>query len=93
MPNDPPHTETDWQEIKELSRKLLANLKSSGNLVDNWYNKPDMNAGVRMIIREVLEHLPASYSPALYDQKCEETYRHIRTYYRSPGGGNGPMSA
>ncbi len=88
-----PHAEADWLQVKELGRKLLANLKSSGKLVDNWYNKPDMNAGIKIIIREVLEHLPASYSQALYDQKCEETYHHVRTYYRNPGGDNGPMSA
>jgi hypothetical protein len=92
MPNDS-HIEADWQQIKELGRKLLANLKSSGKLVDNWYNKPEMNAGIKTIIREVLEHLPASYSKALFEQKCAETYRYVRTYYRNPGGDNGPMSA
>ena len=92
MLNDP-HIEADWQQIKALGRKLLANLKSSRKLVDNWYNKPEMNSSVRIIIREELENLPASYSKALYDQKCEETYRYIRTYYRSTGGDNGPISA
>jgi type I restriction enzyme R subunit len=89
-----PQAEADWQQIKELGRQLLARLKSSGNLVDNWYNKPAMNSGIKMIIREVLDNLPqASYPKVLFDQKCEEIYRYIRAYYRDAGGDNGPISA
>jgi type I restriction enzyme R subunit len=91
--NDP-HTEADWQQIKALARKLLAELKSSGNLVDNWYNKPAMNSAIKLLIINVLDTLPeAPYPKALYNQKCEEVYRHIRNYYRNVGGDNGPISA
>jgi hypothetical protein len=93
MLNDP-HTEADWQQIKELGRNLLAKIKSSGNLVDNWYSKPDMNSSIKMIIRaELATHLPNSYTKALFEQKCEEMYHYIRNYYRNPGGDNGPISA
>jgi type I restriction enzyme R subunit len=89
-----PDAEVDWQQIKELGRKLLAKIKSSGNLVDNWYSKPDMNSSIKMIIRaELATHLPNSYTKALFEQKCEETYHYIRNYYRNPGGDNGPISA
>lgn len=88
------HTDADWQQIKALGRRLLAELKSSGNLVDNWYNKPAMNSGIKMTIIEVLDSLPqASYPKALFDQKCEEVYHYIRDCYRNVGGGNGPISA
>ena len=90
---DQPFSDTDWQRVKEIARLLLATLKSSNKLVDNWYNKPEMNSGIKIIIRETLEKLPASYSKALYDQKCEETYRYVRIYYENYGGDNGPLSA
>jgi type I restriction enzyme, R subunit len=85
--------EIEWPEIKEIARSLLIRLGSSNTLVDNWYNKPDMNSQVKLIIRDELDKLPDAYSPSQYQQKYEEVYRYIRAYHRNVGGGSGPMSA
>lgn len=82
----------DWESIKTIARKVLANLRGSGRMVDNWYNKQEMNASVKMIIITALQSLPDSYSVAQYHQKVEEVYRHVRLHYEDYGG-DGPISA
>jgi len=86
--------ETDRQQVKEAARRLLKDLKGSNKLVRDWYKKPDMKSGVRGIIKEVLDKmLPASYSPELYNQLCEEMYVYVRTQYENYRGDGGPISA
>lgn len=82
----------DWEQVKTIARNVLANLRGSGRMVDNWYNKQDMNAGILTIIRNTLQNLPGSYSAAQYRQKVEEVYRHVRLHYEDYGG-DGPISA
>ena len=82
----------DWEPVKTIARNMLANLRKSGRMVDNWYNKQEMNSSIKMIIITALQDLPTSYSTAQYHQKVEEAYRHVRLHYEDYGG-DGPISA
>ncbi len=83
----------DWERVKAIARDLLAKLKSSGRMADNWYHKQELRAGVITLIRDTLGALPDSYSPAQFRQKVEEISRHVRAQYENFSGGDGPLSA
>jgi type I restriction enzyme R subunit len=83
----------EWEQVKTIARNLLAKLKSSGRMANNWYNKQEMRSGVMSIIIRDLEALPDSYSPAQYRQKVEEVYRYVRAYFENYSGGDGPLTA
>lgn len=82
----------DWERVKVIARELLAELKRSGRMINNWYSKQDMRSGVRTIIFSVLDTLPDSYARERYQQKVEEVYRYVRAYYEDYSGGDGPIS-
>jgi len=42
---------------------------------------------VRFTIETVLDELPRTYSPELYEKKCEVVYQHIFDSYARRGGG------
>ncbi len=81
----------DWQSVKAITRKLLDEIKASGDLVHSWYTKLKPNGHIRSIITHTLAELPACYD-ALYQQKCKEIYQYIRIAYENAGD-TGPLSA
>jgi type I restriction enzyme R subunit len=81
----------DWQTVKTITRKLLDEIKASGDLVHSWYTKLEPNGNINSIIKRTLAQLPACYDDS-YNQKCQETYQYIRVAYANAGD-TGPLSA
>ena len=74
-------TEAERDEVKAVSKKLLATLKQE-KLVLDWRKRQQSRAAVRLTIDEILDELPECYEPNIYDQKCEAVYQHIyESYY------------
>ncbi|MBO0792963.1 MAG: type I restriction endonuclease subunit R, partial [Ktedonobacteraceae bacterium] len=82
----------DWRAVKAIACKLLDDIKASGDLVHSWYTKTNLDSNIRVIIGHVLSELPSCYDNAVYHQKCEEAYQHIRVAYGNAGD-SGPLIA
>ena len=68
------------QEIKKVVRQLLETLKRE-KLVLDWRKRQQARAAVKLVIEEVLDQLPPSYSPSLYERKCLDVYQHVYDSY------------
>ena len=77
-------TEAERDEVKAVSKKLLATLKQE-KLVLDWRKRQQSRAAVRVAIDEILDELPECYEPNIYDQKCEAVYQHIYESYYGDG--------
>ena len=77
-------TEAERDEVKAVSKKLLATLKQE-KLVLDWRKRQQSRAAVRLTIDEILDELPECYEPNIYDQKCEAVYQHIYESYYGDG--------
>jgi type I restriction enzyme R subunit len=66
----------EQQEVKKVARDLLETLKKE-KLVLDWRKRQQSRASVRLSIEEILDRLPRSFIPELYQQKCDLVYQHI----------------
>ncbi len=64
------------QEVKKVAHDLLETLKKE-KLVLDWRKRQQSRAAVRLSIEEILDRLPRSYIPELYQHKCDVVYQHI----------------
>jgi len=46
-------------------------------LVLDWRKRQQSRAAVRLAIEELLDKLPRSYTPDVYQRKCEAAYQHV----------------
>ncbi len=77
--------EKEQEQIKKVVRDLLANLKRE-KLVLDWRKKQQARAEVRLTVEQALDSgLPESYTPTLYQRKCEEVFQHIYDSYFGQG--------
>lgn len=53
----------------------------------DWKKKQATQAAVRCTIETVLDELPRTYSPELYQTKCDVVYQHVFDSYAGQGGG------
>lgn len=75
--------ETD--QVKLASKKLLRVLNNE-KLVLDWRRKQQTRAEVLFTIETVLdEMLPESYTPVIYQEKCNVAYQHIYDSYYGDG--------
>jgi type I restriction enzyme, R subunit len=52
----------------------------------DWRKKQQARAQVLLTVRKMLdEGLPRSYTPVLYERKCDEVYQHIYDSYFGQG--------
>jgi type I restriction enzyme R subunit len=72
------------EEVKSVARELLDTLKAE-RLVLDWRKKQQTRAGVQLVIEQVLDKLPAVYTPDLYQTKCSAVYQHVYDSYYGPG--------
>ena len=72
--------------MKKVAKELLQKLKSE-KLVLDWKKKQATRAAVRYTIETVLDELPLTYSPELYQTKCNVVYQHVFDSYAGQGGG------
>jgi type I restriction enzyme, R subunit len=78
-------SEKEKDEVKKVARGLLETLKRE-KLVLDWRKKQQARAQVLLTVRKMLdEGLPRSYTPVLYERKCDEVYQHIYDSYFGQG--------
>ena len=73
-------TQAEEREVKKVAKRLLETLKQE-KLVLDWKKHQSTRAGVRYTIETVLDELPRTYTPDLYQQKCERVYQHVFDSY------------
>jgi type I restriction enzyme R subunit len=83
---EPQLTKKQEVEVKKVGRELIETLKKE-KLVLDWRKKQQSRAAVRLSIEQLLDRLPALYTPELYRQKCELVYQHVYDSYFGQGNG------
>jgi type I restriction enzyme R subunit len=81
---DPTLTKDQDAEVKKIVRSLLEKLKRE-KLVLDWRKRQQARQAVRLCIEEELDKLPEVYTPELYQEKCDATYRHVYDAYYGEG--------
>ena len=71
--------------MKKVAKELLQKLKSE-KLVLDWKKRQATRAAVRYTIETVLDELPRTYTPELYQTKCNVVYQHVFDSYSGQGG-------
>ena len=79
-------TKAEEREVKKVAKELLESLKRE-KLVLDWKKRQTTRAAVRYTVETVLDHLPRTYTPDLYDKKCEQVYQHVFDSYSGQGQG------
>ncbi|MCU1326441.1 MAG: type site-specific deoxyribonuclease, HsdR family [Bryobacterales bacterium] len=80
-------TQADEASVKKAAKALLAKLKQE-KLVLDWRKQQSTRAMVRVTIQDILEdELPRTYTPELYNQKCDAVYQHFYEAYVGQGQG------
>ncbi|MDR3714151.1 MAG: DUF3387 domain-containing protein, partial [Puia sp.] len=74
------------REVKKVAKELLQKLKSE-KLVLDWKKRQATRAAVRYTIETVLDELPRTYTPEVYQTKCNVVYQHVFDSYSGQGGG------
>lgn len=77
-------TPDEIAKIKQVAKDLLQTLKQN-NLVLDWRKRQQSKAAVEVVIKNVLDELPESYSTEIYEQKCHDIYQHIYESYAGVG--------
>lgn len=81
----PDLTEKEKNRVKLTAKNLLHVLKEE-KLVLDWRNKQQTNADVIITIKECLDKcLPRSYTPEIYQERCNAVYQHIYESYYGDG--------
>ncbi len=83
---EPKLTKQQEIDVKKIAHLLLETLKKE-KLVLDWRKKQQSRAAVRLSIEQMLDKLPALYTPELYRQKCEAVYQHVYDSYYGRGTG------
>jgi len=78
-------TKKEEKQVKKAASDLLDVLKRE-KLVLDWRKRQQTRADVLLTIQTVLdEELPRSYTPDLYQQKCDAVYQHVYESYFGAG--------
>ncbi len=82
---EPALSEQDRAAVKRVAHDLLETLKRE-KLVLDWRKRQQTRAQVRTTIELMLDRgLPPTYSPDLYEAKCEAVYQHVYDSYYGQG--------
>ena len=77
-------TKAEEREVKKVAKALITKLKSE-KLVLDWKKRQTTRAAVRYTIETMLDELPRTYSPELYQKKCDVIYQHVFDAYGGQG--------
>lgn len=78
-------TEKEKTQVKKAARELLETLKNE-KLVLDWRKKQRTRASVALKIQRYLDkHLPKTYTPTLFKQKCKTVFQHFYDNYYGDG--------
>lgn len=81
----PTLTEKEKTTIKIASKSLLIKLKAERFVLD-WRKRQETRAKVYTTIENFLDkHLPSSYTPEIFQQKCDKIYEHFYENYYGNG--------
>ena len=81
----PKLNESEEKQVKKSAKVLLEKLKWE-KLMEDWKKTQQRRAGVLITVRNVLdEELPRSYEKPIYEQKCDEVYKHLYDSYEGAG--------
>jgi type I restriction enzyme R subunit len=83
---DPVLTKAEEREVKKVAKEILQRLKSE-KLVLDWKKRQATRAAVRYTIETVLDELPRTYTPELYQTKCDAVYQHVFDSYSGQSKG------
>ena len=74
-------TKKEKLHVKKIAKDLLEKLRRE-KLVLDWRKRQQSRAQVRITIEDVLDkELPETYTPELYNKKCDVIYQHIYDSY------------
>jgi type I restriction enzyme R subunit len=73
-------SEKEKAEVKTVSRELLQKLKHEKLALD-WRKKQQMRADVRLTIETMLDKLPRTFTPDLWQTKCNLVFQHVFDHY------------
>jgi len=73
-------TKMEERQVKKVAKGLLETLKRE-KLVLDWRKRQTTRASVRYTIETVLDQLPRTYTPDLYQKKCDAVYQHFFDTY------------
>ncbi len=77
--------EKEKKQLKSVAKKLLEALKKE-KLVLDWRKRQQTRADVLLTIQNILDkELPRSYTPEIYEQKCDLVYQHFYESYYGVG--------
>lgn len=76
-------TAKEEKQVKKVAKNMLQTLKAKALVLD-WRKRQQTRAAVRLCIEEWLDKLPAVYTSAIYQNKCDAIYQHVYDVY---GGG------
>jgi type I restriction enzyme R subunit len=79
-------TKAEEREVKKVAKELLESLKRE-KLVLDWKKRQTTRAAVRYTVETMLDHLPRTFTPQLYEKKCELVYQHVFDSYAGHGQG------
>lgn len=77
-------TKPKTAEVKKVARTLLEKLKKE-KLVLDWRKQQTTRAMVFTAVKDILDQLPRTYTPELYEEKCERVYQHFYEAYAGHG--------
>ena len=77
-------TKAEERDVKKVAKQLLETLKRE-KLVLDWKKRQSTRAAVRYTIETVLDELPRTFTPDLYQEKCESVYQHVFDSYSGQG--------
>jgi type I restriction enzyme R subunit len=69
-------TKAEEREVKKVAKDLLETLKRE-KLVLDWKKRQSTRAAVMVTIQTILDQLPRTYTPELYQKKCDVVYQHV----------------
>jgi type I restriction enzyme, R subunit len=72
------------REVKKIAKEVLQKLKSE-KLVLDWKKRQATRAAVLYTIETVLDELPRTYTPEIYQAKCNVVYQHVFDSYSGLG--------
>ena len=53
----------------------------------DWKKRQTTRAAVRYTMETVLDELPRTYTPEIYQKKCDQVYQHVFDSYSGLSGG------
>ena len=80
----PELSETELRKVRNAAKDLLDQVEDK--LVLDWKKKESSRAGVRVVIRSVLDDgLPDAYGPEIFDNKRQAIYEHLYSSFGNEG--------